>query len=101
MFRLPKQKESKFLIISLTPFTFLAGIILILSGQKPFLYLRSNGYDEYKIILGSLGKFIYHLMFILITRFSILIGCRESILMGKKDMLFHPHNLTFHGTKIM
>ena len=33
--KLTKQKKSKFLIISLTPFTFLAGIILILSGQKP------------------------------------------------------------------
>ena len=72
--RLPKESDSKFLIISLTPFTFLASIVLILSGKKPFLYLRSNGYDEYKIILGALGKFIYHLMFILISRFSTLIS---------------------------
>jgi len=91
--KLSKQKESKFLIISLTPFTFLAGILLILSGQKPFLYLRSNGYDEYKIILGSLGKFIYHFMFILITRFSILISCREHILMGKKGYIVSPSQL--------
>ena len=90
--KLPKN-NSKFLIISLTPFTFLAGIILILSGQKPFLYLRSNGYDEYKIILGTLGKFIYHLMFIIITRFSILISCREYILRGKKGYIVSPSQL--------
>ena len=90
--KLPKN-DSKFLIISLSPFTFLAGVILILLGQKPFLYLRSNGYDEYKIILGTLGKFIYHLMFIVITRFSILISCREYILMGKKGYIVSPSQL--------
>ena len=41
-----KKNNSQFLIISLTPFTFLAGIVLILYGKKPYLYLRSNGYDE-------------------------------------------------------
>ena len=100
--KLPKKKEFKFLIISLTPFTFLAGIILILSGQKPFLYLRSNGYDEYKIILGSLGKFIYHFMFILITKFSILISCREHILMQKKGYVVSPSqlDLSWHNNHV-
>ena len=88
-----KNGDSKFLIVSLTPFTFLAGVTLILLGKKPYLYLRSNGYDEYKIILGILGKFIYHLMFIIITRFSILISCREYILMGKKGYIISPSQL--------
>ena len=88
-----KNNNSQFLIISLNPFTFLAGIVLILLGRKPYLYLRSNGYDEYKIILGFLGKFIYHLMFTIITRFSILISCREYILMGKKGHIISPSQL--------
>ena len=88
VFKSSKKNNSKFLIVSLTPFTFLAGVTLILSGKKPYLYLRSNGYDEYKIILGTLGKFIYHLMFILITRFSILVSCRDYILMGKRIYYF-------------
>ena len=88
-----KQNNSQFLIISLTPFTFLAGIVLILYGKKPYLYLRSNGYDEYKIILGVFGKFIYHLMFIVITKFSILISCRKYILMGKKGNIVLPSQL--------
>ena len=62
-----KNNNSQFLLISLSPYTFIACIFLRLSGQKPYLYLRSDGYDEYKIILGSLGKFIYHLMFFFIS----------------------------------
>ncbi len=93
VFKSSKKNNSKFLIVSLTPFTFLAGVTLILSGKKPYLYLRSNGYDEYKIILGTLGKFIYHLMFILITRFSILVSCRDYILMGKKGYIISPSQL--------
>ena len=88
-----KHNNSKFLIISLTPFTFLAGISLILFGRKPYLYLRSDGYNEYKIILGIFGKFIYHLMFIIITRFSILISCREYILAGKKGLVVSPSQI--------
>ena len=88
-----KHNNSKFLIISLTPFTFLAGISLILFGRKPYLYLRSDGYNEYKIILGIVGKFIYHLMFIIITRFSTLISCREYILAGKKGLVVSPSQI--------
>ena len=91
--KVSKNNNSQFLIVSLTPFTFLAGIILILLRKKPYLYLRSNGYDEYKIILGILGKFIYHLMFTIITRFSILISCRDYILMGKKGYVISPSQL--------
>ncbi len=88
-----KHKNSQFLIVSLTPYTFIAGMSLIIFGKKPFLYLRSNGYEEYQIILGIIGKFIYHLMFILVTKFSNLISCREYILMGKKGHIILPSQL--------
>ena len=42
--KLSKQKESKFLIISLTPFTFLAGILLILSGLLITAYTFNQMY---------------------------------------------------------
>ncbi len=93
VFKSSKHNNSKFLIVSLTPYTFFAGICLIFLGKKPYLYLRSNGYDEYKIILGILGKFIYHLMFIVVTKFSILISCRNYILMGKKGYVISPSQL--------
>ena len=88
-----KNNNSQFLLISLSPYTFIACIFLRLSGQKPYLYLRSDGYDEYKIILGSLGKFIYHLMFFFTSKISILISCRKYILRGKKGYIVSPSQL--------
>ena len=88
-----KDNDSKFLLISLTPYTFLASILLKFLGKKPFLYLRSNGYDEYKIILGSTGKFIYHLMFIIAVTITTLVSCRKHILMGKKGYVVSPSQL--------
>lgn len=88
-----KQKNSEFILVSLTPYTFFAGLSLLIFGKKPFLYLRSNGYEEYKIILGIFGKFFYHIMFIIITRFSNLISCRKYILMGKQGYVISPSQL--------
>ena len=47
-----KNKNSKYLIISISPYTFLACIFLKLFGKSPIIYLRSDGYGEYKAILG-------------------------------------------------
>lgn len=91
--RSSKNKNSKFILISLTPYTFIAGICLRLLGKRPFLYLRSNGYDEYKIILGIFGKLIYHFMFTLISNISLLISCREHLLMGKNGKVVSPSQL--------
>tara|TARA_B100001057_G_scaffold234880_1_gene235231 strand:- start:5229 stop:6254 length:1026 start_codon:yes stop_codon:yes gene_type:complete len=88
-----KQDNSEFLMISLSPYTFLASIFLKIFGKKSHLYLRSNGYDEYKIILGNIGKFIYHLMFVVISKISILISCRKYILMGRKGYIVSPSQL--------
>ncbi len=88
-----KDKDSKFLIISLSPYTFLAGIFLKFFGKKPFIYLRSNGYEEYKIILGFLGKYIYHFMFVVSSKISIFISCRKYILMGKNGHVVYPSQL--------
>lgn len=88
-----KSDNSQFLLISLSPYTFVASIFLRFLGIKPYLYLRSDGYDEYKIILGSIGKFIYHLMFVLNSKISILISCRKYILKGKKGYIISPSQL--------
>ena len=88
-----KHDNSQFLLISLSPYTFIACIFLRLLGKKPYLYLRSNGYDEYRIILGTVGKFIYHLMFVLNSKISVLISCRKHILMGRKGYIVSPSQL--------
>ena len=88
-----KLKKNRFLIISITPYTFLANIILRLFGNKTFVYLRSDGYGEYKSILGPLGPVLYHLMFKITEKFSNFISCRKHILRGNKGKVIYPSQL--------
>ena len=88
-----KNKDSKFLIISISPYTFLISLLLKIVGQKPIIYLRSDGYGEYKAILGKIGPLIYHFMFSISAAISNLISCRDYILRGKKGKLISPSQL--------
>ena len=88
-----KNEESKYLIVSITPYTFLACVFLKLFRKKPIVYLRSDGYGEYKAILGFLGPIIYHFMFTIVSTISPLISCRKYILKNKKGDLVSPSQL--------
>ena len=88
-----KNLDSKFLIISISPYTFLISILLRILGQKPMVYLRSDGYGEYKAILGRIGPLIYHFMFSITGAISNLISCRNYILRGKKGKIISPSQL--------
>ncbi|MFL2890163.1 MAG: glycosyltransferase [Pelagibacteraceae bacterium] len=87
------EKNSKYLIISISPFTFLACLLLRLFRKKPIVYLRSDGYGEYRSILGFIGPSIYHCMFTVTSMISDLISCREYILRNKKGNLVSPSQL--------
>ena len=93
IFKSFKNKKSKYLIISISPFTFLACVFLKIFGIKPFLYLRSDGYEEYNAIFGFIGKIIYHLMFLICTTISSLISCRKHILRQKNGEIVNPSHL--------
>ena len=88
-----KNKDSKYLIISISPYTFLACIFLKLFKKKPIFYLRCDGYGEYKAILGFIGPIIYHFMFSITSMISHLISCRKYILKNKKGDLVSPSQL--------
>ena len=88
-----KNLNSKFLIISISPYTFLISILLKILGQKPMVYLRSDGYGEYRAILGRIGPPIYHFMFSITVAISNLISCRDYILCGKKGKIISPSQL--------
>ena len=88
-----KEKEAKYLIISISPYTFIISLFLKFLGKKPIIYLRSDGYGEYKAILGVVGPIIYHFMFSIVTSISSLISCREYILKGKKGKIVYPSQL--------
>ena len=88
-----KQKEAKYLIISISPYTFIISVFLKIFGKKPIVYLRSDGFGEYKAILGKIGPAIYYLMFSITCSISNLISCREYILRGKKGKIISPSQL--------
>jgi len=88
-----KKEGSKFLIISISPYTFLISLFIKILGQKPIVYLRSDGYEEYKAILGKIGVLIYHIMFSITGAISNLISCRDYILRGKKGKTISPSQL--------
>ena len=88
-----KNENAKYLIISISPYTFLICLFLRLFGKTPIVYLRSDGYGEYNAILGGFGKLIYHFMFSLTSLVSNLISCRNYILKGKKGKVIYPSQL--------
>ncbi len=82
--------NDKFLIVSISPYTFISTIFLMFLRKKPFVYLRSDGYGEYKAIAGNFGKFCYHMMFKIVSKISHLISCRDYILKGQKGDIVSP-----------
>ena len=94
-FFLKKIKSDYNLIISITPFTFLTFIFMhFLFGVNFFLYLRSDGFKEYEIILGKKYVFIYGLMYRIMCKRSEIISCHESLYKGKNMSLISPSELT-------
>ena len=99
IFSVLKYKKSKYLIISITPYTFFAFCLLLLFGKKPYVYLRSSGHEEYKYIAGFLGAILYSLMFNFVSLRSELISCNSRILMGKKGKTVSPSQLNSNWLK--
>ncbi len=89
-----KNKNNIYLIISLTPYTFLASLFLKIFSKKHFIYLRSDGYREYKSILGILGPIIYHLIFKIGIIKANLIACRKHLLKGNDGFVVNPSQLS-------
>ena len=88
------NKDTKYLVISITPYTFLISILLRILRKKPIVYLRSDGYGEYKAIFGFFGPVIYHLMFIIVSNISSLVSCRKYILKGNSGEIVSPSQLS-------
>tara|TARA_B100000989_G_scaffold294175_2_gene272801 strand:+ start:26263 stop:27303 length:1041 start_codon:yes stop_codon:yes gene_type:complete len=98
LFQLLEQiKKNKTIIISLTPFNFLVSIILIISGVKKenlFLFLRSDGFQEYKIKFGKIGYFIYGLMYNFLKKNLSVLSCSKSLTGVTNPKLIYPSEIT-------
>ena len=88
-----KNLFDKYLIISLSPYTFIIILLLFILRKKVYLYLRSDGYEEYKCYSKYLGPIIYHIMFTLSSFGAKLIACRSHILKGKNGHVVSPSQL--------
>ena len=78
-----KNKNTKYYIITITPYTFLAFLFLAMFRKKVFVYLISSGYEEWKFIIGSWSVWIYHLMYSIVTSNATVIALHERLY--KKD----------------
>ena len=72
-FKTFKIKNVSYLLIDITPYNFFSFIILFIFRKKTFVYLRSSGHEEWKYILGSWSVWIYHIMYKLVTSYSIVL----------------------------
>ena len=93
------SRKKKILIISITPFNFIIFFVCkIFFDCKFFLYLRSNGYEEYESILGKKYIWIYDLMFKYITKYCEVISCHKR-LYNKKCHILYPSELNLSWKK--
>ena len=93
IFQTFKNKEVNYLIISITPYTFFSYLILFIFRKKIFLYLRSNGYEEWKAIIGFWGAPLYHIFYSLVIHGSSVISCQERLTKNKESRLVYPSEL--------
>ena len=94
-----KYKEASYLIISITPYTFFSYLLLFIFRKKIFVYLRSNGYEEYKIILGFVGSLIFHIMYTFVTFKSNVITCQKRLVKKKNYNLVFPSEIDINWLK--
>tara|TARA_Y100000816_G_C26078704_1_gene568215 strand:+ start:117 stop:1136 length:1020 start_codon:yes stop_codon:yes gene_type:complete len=88
-----KSKNSKYLIVSINPYTFISFLFLLLFRKKVFLYLISSGHEEWKFILGSWSIWIYHFMYSIMTSNSTVLTLHERLYHGKNCHLITSSTL--------
>ena len=92
------EKKINLLMISISPYNFLILLKLIYLKKinvKGFVYLRSDGFLEYKIRYGLLGYYIYYFMFKLISNKLKILSCSNNFTHVKVKNLLHPSELSF------
>ena len=97
------KSHNKYLIISLSPYTFIISIFLMILRKKIFVYLRSDGYEEYKCYSKFFGPLIYHLMFLTFFSNSNLTPGHETrglMYLSQLQQAFLLYNLGFLRTPV-
>jgi hypothetical protein len=87
------RDKAKYLIISVTPYTFLSFLFLFLFKKKIFLYLRSEGKKEITVIFGKKFSILYKMVENVMVKFSNLIVVNDLISKKKKFHLVNPSQI--------
>ena len=88
-----KDKNSKYFIISISPYSFISFLFLLLFRKKTFLYLISSGHEEWKFILGSWSVWIYHIIYSIMISNSTVIVLNDKLCKEKKCHLITSSTL--------
>jgi len=99
IFKTFKKNKAIYLVISVTPYTFISFFLLFLFRKKIFLYLRSDGKKEIKIVFGKILSYFYRLAEFLMSKYSELIVVNDRILKNKKYNLVSPSQINEIWTK--
>ena len=87
------KNYDKYLIISISPLTFLVILLLTIFKKKIFVYLRSRGDEEYKFHSKFFGPIIYNFMFNFISKRTKLFACGQRVLKKKEGFVISPSQL--------
>ena len=93
IFKTLKTPKVVYLLITITPYTFIAFLILFFFRKKVFVYLMSSGHEEWKHVLGSWSVWIFHIMYLITTSNSNVIVCHERLFKKKKNHQVYPSRL--------
>ena len=96
-----KEKKINILMISISPFNFFIFILLYLKNINfnGFVYLRSDGFMEYKIKYGFIGYFFYFFMFYFINKKLKIISCSKKFTKVNIKKIVHPSELDYNWLK--
>ena len=90
------EKNLNFLMISITPYNFMIFFYLVFIKKiniKGFVYLRSDGFLEYKYRFGYIGYYFYSLMFNVIKKKLKIISCSKNFTKVNVEKVVHPSEL--------
>jgi len=90
------ERNISVLLISITPFNFFSLLYLLFIKRvrlKGFVYLRSDGFLEYKYRFGLIGYYFYYIMFLIIKKYLKILSCSNNFTKVKVDKLLHPSEL--------
>ena len=93
IFKILKKKDKKILYISIHPFSFCFFIFVSLLRKNSYVYLRSDGFKEYSVILGKKWIWIYKIMFNIFIFSSKIVSCHSSLAKGKQQNMIRPSEL--------